>query len=402
MRPAHPSKQIYLDNNATTRVDPAVVAAMLPFFTEHYGNASSLHGFGATVAKAVAQARRQVQALLGAASEQEIIFTASGTEADTTAILSALGTQPGRDEIVTSAVEHPAVLALCQYLTKTRGTVVHVVPVDGLGRLDIDAYRRALGPRTALASLMWANNETGTIFPVAELAALARAAGALFHTDAVQAVGKLVINLQASGIDMLSLSGHKLHAPKGVGALYVRRGVKLTPLLHGGGQERGRRASTENVPGIVGLGRAAALAMPDLPASSLRLAALRDRLEQGVLASIDDVLVTGDPQHRLPNTSNLAFAHADSEGILTLLDREGIACSSGSACKSGMQGPSHVLRSMRVPYQAAHGAVRFSLSRETTDADIDRVLAVLPSIITRLRQKPAAPAAPAALALQPA
>ena len=282
MPPAHVDNHVYLDNNATTRVDPAVVAAMLPFFTEHYGNASSLHGFGATVAKAVAQARRQVQALLGAASEQEIVFTASGTESDTTAILSALQTQPGRDEVVTSAVEHPAVLALCQHLTKTRGTVVHVVPVDAQGRLDIAAYQRALGPRTAVASVMWANNETGTIFPVAELAELAHAAGALFHTDAVQAVGKLPIDAQAAGIDMLSLSGHKLHAPKGIGALYVRRGVKLTPLLRGGGQERGRRAGTENVPAIVGLGRAAELAKAALPDCRTRLAALRDRLEQHV------------------------------------------------------------------------------------------------------------------------
>ncbi len=400
MPPAHVDNQVYLDNNATTRVDPAVVAAMLPFFTEHYGNASSLHGFGATVAKAVAQARRQVQALLGAASEQEIVFTASGTESDTTAILSALQTQTGRDELVTSAVEHPAVLALCQHLAKARGTVVHVVPVDAQGRLDLDAYRRALGPRTAVASIMWANNETGTIFPVAELAKLAHAAGALFHTDAVQAVGKLAIDAQETDVDMLSLSGHKLHAPKGIGALYVRRGVKLTPLLRGGGQERGRRAGTENVPAIVGLGHAAELAKEALPACRTRVAALRDRLEQAVCAAIGDVLITGDVQNRLPNTSNLAFRHADSDGILTLLDRAGIACSSGSACKSGMQGPSHVLRAMRVPFEAAHGAVRFSLSRETTEADIDRVLAVLPSMIARLRERPGARAAPAPLALQ--
>ncbi len=401
MPPAAPDRKVYLDNNATTRVDPAVVAAMLPFFTEHYGNPSSLHGFGGVVASAVAQARRAVQGLLGAAAEQEIMFTASGTEADSTAILSALATQPGRDEVVTSAVEHPAVLALCQHLTKARGTVVHVVPVDGLGRLDIEAYRRALGPRTAIVSMMWANNETGTIFPVSDLAALAHAAGALFHTDAVQAVGKLTIDVQAADIDMLSLSGHKLHAPKGIGALYVRRGLRLTPLLRGGGQERGRRAGTENVPGIVGLGHAAELARADLPDTMPRLGALRDRLEHGVLAAIGDVLVTGDPAHRLPNTSNLAFPHADSDGILTLLDRAGIACSSGSACKSGMQGPSHVLRAMRVPFETAHGAVRFSLSRETTDSDIDRVLAVLPGIVSRLRARPAA-RGPSAITLQPA
>jgi cysteine desulfurase len=405
MRPPHLDNPVYLDNNATTRVDPAVVAAMLPFFSEHYGNPSSLHGFGGAVSAAVAQARRQVQSLIGAAAEQEIMFTASGTESDSTAILSALAVLPGRDEIVTSAVEHPAVLALCQYLTKARGTVVHVVPVDAQGRLDIDAYRRALGPRTAIASVMWANNETGTIFPVADLAALAREAGALFHTDAVQATGKVTVDVQAAGVDMLSLSGHKLHAPKGIGALYVRRGVKLAPLLRGGGQERGRRAGTENVPGIVGLGCAAELALRHLPEAAAQLGALRDRLEQGVLARIGAVLVIGDVQDRLPNTSNLAFTHADSDGILTLLDRAGIACSSGSACKSGMPGPSHVLRAMRVPFEAAHGAVRFSLSRETTAADIDRVLAVLPGIVARLRasrdaRPPAKPDASTAPALQ--
>ena len=399
MPPAELHDRVYLDNNATTRVDPAVVAAMLPFFTEHYGNASSLHSFGGVVASAVAQGRREVQGLLGAAAEQEIMFTASGTEADCTAILSALATQPERDEVVTSAVEHPAVLSLCQHLTKTRGTVVHVVPVDGLGRLDIDAYRAALGPRTAIASIMWANNETGTIFPVAELAALAQATGAIFHTDAVQAVGKLPIDVQACGIDMLSLSGHKLHAPKGIGALYVRRGVRLSPLLRGGGQERGRRAGTENVPAIVGLGRAAELARTELPETAPRLRALRDRFEKSVLAAIAEVLVTGDPANRLPNTSNLAFLQVDADAILTLLDRAGIACSSGSACKSGMQGPSHVLRAMRVAHQAAHGAVRFSLSRETTEAEIDRVLAVLPGIVSRLRARPAAPG-PSALAFQ--
>lgn len=396
----HPARPVYLDNNATTRVDAAVVAAMLPFFTEHYGNAGSMHGFGAAAAAALAQARRHVQALLGAGAAQEIVFTGSGTESNSTAILSALQAHADRDEIVTSAVEHPAVLALCQHLAKTRGTVVHIVPVDAQGRLDIDAFRRALGPRTAIASVMWANNETGTIFPVAELAALAHAAGAVFHTDAVQASGKLAIDVQAAGVDLLSLSGHKLHAPKGVGALYVCRNVKLTPLLRGGGQERGRRAGTENVPGIVGLGRAAELALAELPSCAARLGALRDRLERGVLDVIADVLVTGDAENRLPNTSNLAFTHADSEGILTMLDREGIACSSGSACKSGMPGPSHVLRAMRVPFAAAHGAIRFSLSRETTDPDIDRVLTVLPGIVARLREKPGTQAAASAEAFQ--
>ena len=380
----------YLDNNATTRVDPVVLAAMLPFFTEHFGNAGSSHRFGGAAGAAVGAARRQVQALIGAAGEHEIVFTASGSEADTTAILGALEAQPGRDEVVTTAVEHSAVLAVCRHLEKARGTTVHVVPVDARGVPDIDAYRRALGPRTAVASVIWANNETGTIHPVAALAALAHEAGALFHTDAVQAVGKVPVDVQAAGVDLLSLSGHKLHAPKGVGALYVRRGVRLTPLVRGGGQERGRRAGTENVPGIVGLGRAAELAASRLGADGARMRGLRDRLEAGVLAAIEDVLVLGDPANRLANTSNLAFFDADGEGLLMLLDRQGIACSSGSACRSGVAGPSQVLRAMGVPAGAARGAIRFSLSRETTEAEIDRVLNVLPAIVAGLRARPPA------------
>ena len=364
---------------------------MLPFFTEHYGNASSLHGFGATVAKAVAQARRQVQALLGAAGEQEIMFTASGTEADTTAILSALASPartrrgghlgrraPGRAGAVPAFDQGARHGGACGAGGRA-------------GRLDIDAYRRALGPRTAVASIMWANNETGTIFPVAELAALAHAAGALFHTDAVQAVGKLPINVQAAGIDMLSLSGHKLHAPKGIGALYVRRGVRLhaaaarrragtRPARRHRERARHRRPRPRR-----GTGAGGAAGRPD--AAGARCAT---GWNSGCWPPSTMCWSPAMPQNRLPNTSNLAFAHADSDGILTLLDRAGIACSSGSACKSGMQGPSHVLRAMRVPFEAAHGAVRFSLSRETTEADIDRVLAVLPSIIARLRERPGA------------
>jgi cysteine desulfurase len=379
-------RRVYLDNNATTRVDPRVVQAMLPFFTEQYGNASSTHAFGSEGAQAMRTARQQLQTLLGAAHAHEIVYTASGTEADNTAILSALATQPDRDEVVTSAVEHPAVLALCLWLAKQRGVKVWVTPVDASGRLDLEAYRRALGPRTAIASIMWANNETGTLFPVTQLAGLAHAAGALFHTDAVQAVGKVAIALQASEIDLLSLSGHKLHAPKGIGALYVRHGVRLRPLLRGGHQERGRRAGTENVPAIVGLGLAAELALACLDEAATRVRALRDRLECGILQRIDDATVTGDTAHRLPNTSNIVFDGIEGEAILALLDREGIACSSGSACASGSLEPSHVLRAMRVPYTAAHGAVRFSLSRETTDADVQRVLEVLPGVIDSLRK----------------
>ncbi|MBS0644577.1 MAG: cysteine desulfurase NifS [Proteobacteria bacterium] len=378
-------RPVYLDNNATTRVDPKVVEAMLPFFTEQFGNASSMHAFGSEVGTALKRARQQLQALLGTEFDHEIVYTGSGTEADNTAILSALETQTGRDEIVTSTVEHPAILALCQWLQKSRGIKVSYVPVDSRGRLDIEAYRKALGPKTAIASIMWANNETGTIFPVETLADLAHEAGALFHTDAVQAVGKVPMDLKTSEIDMLSLSGHKLHAPKGVGALYVRRGVRLRPLLRGGHQERGRRASTENAPGIIGLGAAADLAIQHMQDEQTRVAALRDRLEKGLLQRIGNAFVTGDADNRLPNTANIAFEFIEGEGILLLLNKEGIACSSGSACTSGSLEPSHVLRAMKVPYTAAHGAIRFSFSRENDDADVDRVLDVMPKIVEKLR-----------------
>ncbi|MDA8232879.1 MAG: cysteine desulfurase NifS [Magnetospirillum sp.] len=378
-------KPVYLDNNATTRVDPQVVEAMLPFFTEQFGNASSMHGFGASVGAAIRKARQQVQELIGAEFDHEVVFTSGGTESDNTAILSALETQRGRDEIVTSAVEHPAVLSLCEHLEKTRGVRVHRIPVDAKGRLDIDAYRRALGPRTAIASVMWANNETGTIFPVETLAELAHDSGALFHTDAVQAVGKIAIDIKTSAIDLLSLSGHKLHAPKGIGALYVRRGVRLRPLIRGGHQERARRAGTENVPAIVGLGAAAELALRHLSEECGRVRALRDRLEAGLLERIDNAMVTGDPANRLPNTTNIAFEYIEGEAILLRLNREGIAASSGSACTSGSLEPSHVLRAMNVPYTAAHGATRFSFSRDNTEEDVERVLDVLPAIVRDLR-----------------
>jgi len=269
-------KPVYLDNNATTRVDPVVVDTMVRFFTEDYGNASSMHSFGSSVGAALKQARASVQRLIGAEYDHELVFTSGGTEADNTALLSALETQGGRNEIVTTKVEHPAILSLCKHLEDTRGVKVHYVPVDSMGRLDIDAYRAALGPRTAIASVMWANNETGTLFPVDRLAELAHEAGALFHTDAVQAVGKIPIDLKSTEIDMLSLSGHKLHGPKGVGALYVRRGVRMRPLVRGGHQERGRRAGTENAPGVIGLGKAAELALQHFGDEQSRVRALRD------------------------------------------------------------------------------------------------------------------------------
>jgi len=376
---------VYLDNNATTRCDEAVVEAMLPFFTEQFGNPSSMHAFGARVGGAVKAARAQLQTLLGAEFDHEIVFTAGGTESDNMAILSALEVDPNRDEIITSAVEHPAVLSLCGHLEKTRGIKVHVIPVDGQGLLDIAAYRAALSEKTAIVSIMWANNETGTIFPVAELAELAKEVGALFHTDAVQAVGKVPIDLKSTVIDMLSLSGHKLHGPKGIGALYVRRGTRFRSLIKGGHQERGRRAGTENTPGIVGLGKAAELAALHMEDEKTRVASLRDRLEKGLLQRIPNAFVTGNPAERLPNTSNIAFEYVEGEGILLLMNREGIAASSGSACTSGSLEPSHVLRAMNIPYTAAHGAIRFSFSRDNTDADVDRVLEVMPGIIEKLR-----------------
>ena len=376
-------RPVYLDNNATTRTDPVVVAAMLPFFSEQFGNASSSHAFGSEVAPAVKQARKSLQTLIGAAYDHEIVFTSGGTESDNTAILSALAVQEGRDEVVTTAVEHPAVLSLVEELGR-RGIRSHLIPVDTRGRLDIEAFRRALSPRTAVASVMWANNETGTIFPVEFLAKMARSAGALFHTDAVQAVGRIPIDLQSTEIDMLSLSGHKLHGPKGIGALYVRKGIKFKPLIVGGPQERRRRAGTENVPGVVGLGKAAQLAAAQLESERTQVAALRDRLEQGVLR-LGHCVALGDVRSRLPNTSNIAFERLEGEAIIHHLNRAGIAASLGSACASGSMEPSHVLRAMNVPPTALRGAIRFSLSRETTADEIDCVLAALPDIIEKLR-----------------
>lgn len=376
---------IYLDNNATTRADPAVVAAMLPFFSEQFGNASSAHAFGNEVAGAVRQARKSVQALLGAAFDHEIVFTSGGTESDNTAILSSLATQDGRDEIVTTAVEHPAILALVDHLATSRGIKTHFIGVDSHGRLDVEAYQRALGPRTALASVMWANNETGTLFPVERLAEMAHDAGAQFHTDAVQAVGKIAIDLKATAIDMLSLSAHKLHGPKGIGALYVRKGTKFSPLIRGGPQERRRRGGTENVPAIVGLGKAAELVAAHMDDELGRVRGLRDRLEQGILQQIGHCGVVGDVQSRLPNTSNIAFDYLEGEAIIHHMNRVGIAASLGSACASGSMEPSHVLLAMNVPMTALRGAIRFSLSRDNTLADIDRVLQQLPDIFVKLR-----------------
>lgn len=376
---------IYLDNNATTRVDPAVVDLMLPFFSEQFGNPSSMHSFGDKVGRAVKNARKQVQALLGAEHDSEIIFTSCGTESDSTAILSALRTQPERKEIITTVVEHPAVLTLCEHLEKD-GYKVHYLKVDNKGRLDLDEYRAALSDKVAVVSVMWANNETGTLFPVEQMAEMAHAAGVLFHTDAVQAVGKLPIDLKNSKIDMLSLSGHKLHAPKGIGVLYLRRGVRYRPLLRGGHQERGRRAGTENCTSIIALGKAAELAREHMEYENTFVAALRDRLEEGIMSQVSNAFVTGDPENRLPNTCNIAFEYIEGEAILMLLNKQGIAASSGSACTSGSLEPSHVMRAMDLPYTAAHGSIRFSLSRYNTVEEIERVIAAVPPIVAQLRK----------------
>ena len=376
---------IYLDNNATTACDPAVVAAMLPFFSEQFGNPSSMHSFGNQVGLAIKEARGRVQTLLGAEHDSEIVFTSCGTESDSTAILSALKAQPERNQIITTAVEHPAILTLCDTLEKD-GVVVHRLGVDRKGRLDLAEYKSLLSPRTAIVSAMWANNETGTLFPVEEMAEMAHGVGAMFHCDAVQAVGKVAIDLKQTQIDMLSLSGHKLHAPKGVGVLYLRRNTRFRPLLRGGHQERGRRAGTENTAAIVGLGVAAQLAVEHLAFENSEVKRLRDRLEAGILSQVPSSFVTGDPGKRLPNTANIAFEYVEGEAILLLLNKQGIAASSGSACTSGSLEPSHVMRAMGIPYTAAHGTIRFSLSRYNSEAQIDRVIAAVPPIIAQLRQ----------------
>lgn len=374
---------IYLDNNATTRIAPEVVEAMLPYLRELYGNPGSMHSFGGQVARAIKVAREQVAALLGA-QESEIVFTSCGSEGNNTAIRAALAAQPEKRHVVTTQVEHPAVLNVCKQLEK-EGYRLTYLSVDSRGQLDLCELEAALTGDTALVTAMYANNETGTLFPITEMGALAKAWGAAFHVDAVQAVGKIPLNLADSPIDLLTLSGHKLHAPKGIGALYVRRGFRFRPFVLGGHQERGRRAGTENVPGIIALGKAAELTQQYSRISVVHEQGLRDRLEQGLLAAIPDCEVNGDPAHRLPNTSNIGFKYIEGEAILLMLNQHNICASSGSACTSGSLEPSHVLRAMGLPYTILHGSIRFSLSRYTTIAEIDRVLEVMPGIVQRLR-----------------
>lgn len=375
---------IYLDNNATTAVAPEVLEEMLPFLKEQYANPSGMYTFAAEVGRKVGEARERVAALLGAHPD-EIVFTSCGTESDNTALRAAVWSNPDRLGVVTTRVEHPAVKNLCEHLEHV-GHPVSFLPVDGAGRLDLVQVRAAMTRSVAVSSVMWANNETGTVFPVAEIGALAHEAGVVFHTDAVQVVGKIPIDLAGLPIDMLSLSGHKLHAPKGIGALYVRKGTKFSSFLIGGHQERGRRGGTENVPAIVALGKACEIAADNIERERSRVRRLRDRLESALLERIPNARVNGDVENRLPNTTNIAFEFVEGEAILLMLNEEGICASSGSACTSGSLEPSHVLRAMGVPFTAAHGSVRFSLSAYNTDADVDRVIAVLPGIIARLRE----------------
>ena len=378
------AKTIYFDNNATTAVAPEVFEAMTPFLTRLYGNPSSIHTFGGQVMAHIDTARERLAALLDA-QPSELIFTSCGTESDNAALRSALYTNPQRDKLVISLVEHPAILNVALDLER-QGYHVERIPVDANGRLDMEKAQEAIDDRTAIVSVMWANNETGNIQPVRELAELAHKHGALFHTDAVQAVGKVPMDLSEGWVDFLSLSGHKLHAPKGVGALYVRRGVRFHPFVLGGHQETGRRAGTENVASVVGLGMAAELATKNINHENTVVRTLRDRLESGLVSAIPNTRVNGDIKHRLPNTTNISFEYIEGESILMLLDQYGICASSGSACTTGSLEPSHVLRAMGLPYTAAHGAIRCSLSRYNTADEVEFVLEKLPPIIARLRE----------------
>lgn len=377
-------KVIYMDNNATTKVADEVFEEMKPFLTDLYGNPSSMHTFGGQVGRKVDEARERIRDILGANYTTEIIFTSCGTESNSTAIFSALQAYPERKEIITTRVEHPAILSLAPYLER-QGIAVVELKVDSKGKLDLDEYARALNENTALVTIMTANNETGVIFPVEEMAKMAKERGVLFHTDAVQAVGKIPINMKESAIGMLSLSGHKIHAPKGVGALYVRRGTKFRPFMRGGHQERNRRAGTENVASIIALGKAIEVASKNLAKENSEVSQMRDRLEKGIVEKVPRALINGDVENRLPNTTNISFEYVEGEGILLLLNELGIAASSGSACTSGSLEPSHVLRAMGVPFTAAHGSIRFSLSCYNTMEEVDFVIENLPPIIEKLR-----------------
>ncbi len=374
-------KIIYFDNNATTMVDPEVLSEMLPFFSEKYGNPSSMYDFGGAVAKNIEKARMQVAELLGAENEREIIFTSCGTESDNMAIMGAFSDDNKR-HIITSRVEHPAVLNMCKNLERD-GYRVSYIPVDKEGMLNMEALKEAVDSDTAIVSIMYANNETGVIFPVEEIGQYLKEREILFHIDAVQAVGKIPIDVKKINCDMLSISGHKFHAPKGVGALYLKMGTKIKPLFHGGHQEKGMRPGTENVASIVGMGKAAELAVKNLYKEE-EIGRLRDKLENGILSRFDNSHLNGEKNHRVPNTTNVGFSYIEGESILLYLNEKNIAASSGSACSSGSLEPSHVLRAMGVPFTSAHGSIRFSLSRFNTEEEVDYTLSVLPDIVERL------------------
>ena len=375
---------IYFDNNATTKVAEQVLEEIKPLFCELYGNPSSMHTFGGQIGRRIRQAREQVARLLGC-EPSEIMFTSGGTESDNAAIKGTLAAAPNRRKIITTRVEHPAVLAVCRELENHGYTVVEL-GVDRQGRLELAELAEQIDDDTALVTIMYANNETGVIFRVEMIAEMVTSKGSIFHTDAVQAVGKIPLNLSKSRIDLLSLSGHKLHGPKGVGALYVRKGTRLSPFMLGGHQEAGRRAGTENVPGIVGLGKACELAAENLEAENSKVKSLRDRLEDAILETCPDSRLNGDPENRLPNMSNISFEYIEGEAILLMLDNYGICASSGSACTSGSLEPSHVLRAMGVPFTAAHGSIRFSLSRYNTEKEVDYTIEKMPRIVNQLRE----------------
>ena len=376
---------IYLDNNATTKVAPEVLEEMMPYFCDMYGNPSSMHTFGHEVSKKVAKAREQVASVLNANNPQEIVFTSCGTESDNAAIRGVLDSTPDKRHIVTTKVEHPAVQGLCRYLAN-HGYYVTEVPVDREGMLDLAELRTAITPNTAIVSVMYANNETGVIFPIEEIGAICKEKGIPFHVDAVQAVGKIPLDMKSSPIDLLSLSGHKIHAPKGVGALYIRRGTKFRAFIIGGHQERGRRGGTEATASIIGLGKACELCKQRLKDENTRIRALRDKLENHLLQNVSNSILNGHKEKRLPNTTNISFEFVEGEAILLRLDREGICASSGSACSSGSLEPSHVLRAMGVPFTYAHGSVRLSLSVYNTQEEIDKTCEVLPQVIQELRE----------------
>lgn len=376
---------IYTDNNATTKVADEVIQEMLPYFGELYGNPSSMYTFGDEVGKKLRMARQQVAELINAEPE-EIIFTSCGTESDNAAINAAITVFPEKKHLITSVVEHPAIKNLFNYLAEKKGYEVTFVPVDKKGRLDTDTLYNSMSEKTAVISLMWANNETGVIFPIEEVAKKAKEKGILFHTDAVQATGKVDIDVKKTGVDMLSLSGHKIHAPKGVAALYVKQGFKFPAFLIGGHQESGRRGGTENTVSIIGLGKACELAKENLTIMNTKVKDLRDYLEAQLLEKIPGTSVNGDRENRLPNTLSIGFDAVEGESILMLMDQKGICASSGSACTSGSLDPSHVLMAMEVPFKSAHGTIRFSLSHYNTKEEMDTIVETLVPAIERLRK----------------